>query len=182
MKLLIVICVVVLLLQLAAVGRNMSSSDGAPPSKEAVENGDWDPAVAVPVGAKLEALVDRFRPRLELPWEDDTHAFPAGANEPVTFEGGADQRVAKFELTAGTGVRIGYGCDSGGEECEQDVCLCAANAPLELRHFLICGDGFRPEGGRCPADGNLGKIVVREETGVLWFTGLGELGGTVRQR
>lgn len=182
MKLLIAICVVVVLLQLGAVGLNMSSSGGEQPSKEAVEDGDWDPAAAFPVGATLERLFDPFRQRLDLRWDDDTHAFPAGADEDFTFRDASEGLVAKFELTAGTGVRIRYGCDSDGDDCEQAVCLCPANAPLDLQHFSMCGDGFRPAGGRCPADGNLGKIVIGGETGKLWFTGLGPLGGTVRQR
>lgn len=182
MKLLIAICVVVLLLQLAAVGRSVSSSDGEPPSKEAVENGDWDPAAAIPVGATLERLLDPFRPRLALPWDDDTHAFPPGADEPVAFDRGSDGRVAKFELIAGTGVRIRYDCESDRGECPQLVCLCAANEPLALEDFSMCGNGFRAAGGRCPADGHQGEIVVYDETGVLRFSGLGALGGTVRQR
>ncbi len=183
MKLLIVICAVVVLLQLAAIGRNVASNDGERPSREAIENGEWDPAREVPAVAKLEALLDRFRTRLDLPWDDDTHAFAPGPEQRVEFGGGANQRVAKFELVSGTGVSIRYECGADDEGCRpQVVCLCLANEPVVDDDFAMCGDSFRTVNGRCPADGHLGEIVVREERGALWFAGLGALGGTLRQR
>lgn len=183
MKLLIAICVVVLLLQLATVGIHVSSGDREQPSADAIEDGDWDPAAAVPLGGTFEALLDPFRPRLELPWDDDTKAFPGGTNEVVVFKGGSDdQRVAKFELTAGTGILIRYDCSRDGAQCPQIVCLCPANEPLAAEDFSVCGDGLRPRDGKCPSDGNRAEIVVYGETGELRFAGLGDLGATVRQR
>ena len=189
MKVLIVICVAVLLLQLAAVGVNLSSDERERPSEDEIESGAFSPGATVEA---FEKLLDPFRQRLGLsPWDEDEKTFPAGADEAVQFsvqfsvpfsEGSEDQRVAKFELTAGTGVLIGYGCDREGARCPQVVCLCPADQPVVREDFQACGDALRLANGRCPADGDRGELVVYGKTGELRFAGLGAGGGTVRQR
>lgn len=179
MKVLIVVCTIVLLLQLATVGVNLSSGSGDPPSD--VEDGDWQAAEAFPLAAAFERLLDPLRKRLVLPWDEQT--FPGGAGEPVEFsEGSDDQRVAKFELTAGTGVLIRYECSREGARCPQVVCLCPAGESIVLQDFISCGDAFRPRDGKCPSDGDQGELVVYGKTGEIYFAGLGSSGGTVRQR
>lgn len=181
MKVLIAVCVVVLLLQGAVLGLSFSNSGDAP-TKEDIENGDWVPGKHVPIAAVFEGLLDPFRERLELPWEEKK--FPAGRTEAVTFKNGSkDWRVAKFKLTDGDGVRIRYDCDLEGEEyqCPQVACLCPAGEFLNLQDFPGCGD-LRTDGNRCPADGDIAEIVVYSTVGTLGFSGFGDDGGTVQQR
>lgn len=180
MKVLIVVCVVVLLLQFGVLGLSFGTGGGDEPTPEDIEDGRWDLKRSV---TRVENLLDPFRPRLELPWEEKS--FTAGGTEEFAFGNGHDdRRVAKFELTAGTGVLIRYECDirdTEGYTCPQVACLCPAGAALDLRDFMAC-ERFRPDGSRCRADGNVGEIVVYSKTGALEFSGLGAHGGTVRQR
>lgn len=179
MKVLFVICVVVLLLQFGALGLSFSTGGGDQPSEEEIEDGDWDPKEKVPVATRFDRLLDPFRPRLDLPWRQKS--FPGGSTEEVAFGNGhEDRRVAEFELTGGAGVLIRYECSifQRGYRCPQITCLCPAGAPINPQDFSAC-EGF---GNTCPADGNIGAIVVYSETGDLQFSGLGLAGGAVRQR
>jgi hypothetical protein len=183
MKILIIICAVVLLLQIGALGLSFGTGSTEKPTRDEVENGDWDPEKKLPAAAaRFESLLDKFRPRLDLPWEEQF--FPSGDAEPVIFRNGGEgdkgRRVAKFELVSGTGVSIGYSCSLAKPdyECPQTVCLCSANAPVDALARSACAS-LPPV---CPADGNLGEIVVYGETGTLEFSGLGAAGGKVRQR
>lgn len=183
MKVLAAICVVVLLLQLGTVGLGVVTGGGEEPTDEEIENGDWDPQSEVPIAAGFERLLEPFRPRLDLPWRQ--HTFASGPPQSVEFRNGdEDRRVAKFELTRGTGVRIGYQCNiqRRGYECPQIACLCRpAGATVDPADFSDCPASWL-EGGRCPADGDKAEIVVYSEEGQLQFLGLGDDGGTVRQR
>jgi hypothetical protein len=160
-KTLIVICVIVLLLQVAALGVSFSGGGGDEPTEEKVENG-WEPD-ANSRTARFEGLLDPFRPRIELPWEEQSFlAEPVN----VEFKKGAKQRIAKFELAGGGGVMVEYACGvSAAPGCRnQTICLCPAGS-------AVCDD-----------DGHIGAVTVYAETGTLRFTGLTPAGGTVRQR
>lgn len=181
MKLLIIICVIVLLLQLAVIGLGLSTGDGEKPSTDEIEDGDWDPKKKHERTSGFESLLDPFRPRLELPWKQES--FQTVSPVDVTFTNGhEDRRVAKFELTGGTGVMIRYDCRarSDADRCPQITCLCPANKPIDAQAFSGCGRSG-PKGNQCPADGNIGSIVVYSETGKLQFSGLSSTGGTVQQ-
>jgi hypothetical protein len=182
MKVLIVVCAIVLLLQIGALGLSFGTGDVDHPERGQIEDGEWHPENEFPLAAKAEAFLDRFRPRLELPWEQQS--FASGTASRVSFthggKGTEGRRVAKFELVSGTGASIAYACsiDKPGFECPQRVCLCQPGKPTDALARAACTS--LP--AVCPADGNLGEIVVYGETGSLEFLGLGAAGGTVRQR
>lgn len=176
MKVLIIICAVLLLLQFGVLGLGFATGGGEQPTEEQIEDGDWDPEGKVPVAAGFEQLLEPFRPRLELPWKQKS--FPAGTMQQVTFGNGhEDRRVAKFELTGGDGVLIRYECSNIGKgyRCPQVACLCRPGAAIDSQELAAC-DGSPP--GCLPE----GEIVVYSETGTLEFSGMGNAGGTVRQR
>jgi hypothetical protein len=99
-KLLLLICAAVLLLQSFTLWKARSSGDQSGPSRSEVENGDWKPSGNVPrLAEEAEAALDRIRPRIRLPWEE--HRIGPGVAEPVNFGRGDEKgRVAKFRLTA----------------------------------------------------------------------------------
>jgi hypothetical protein len=185
MKILIVICIVVLLLQFGALGLSFGTGDVDRPTEEQIEDEEWHPEEEFPTTARFERLLDPFRPRLVLQhWEQQQKSFAAGITEPVSFENGhEDRRVAKFELTSGTGILIRYECSRIGQgyRCPQVTCLCPAGAAINLADFSDCGRS-QPDANICPTDGGGGEIVVYSEKGTLLFSGLGAGGGTVRQR
>ncbi|HEX7079408.1 MAG TPA: hypothetical protein VF329_00135 [Gammaproteobacteria bacterium] len=182
MKVLVVVCAVVLLLQIGALGLSFGTGDVDHPERDQIEDGEWHAENEFPLAAKAEAFLDRFRPRLKLPW--DEQFFASDAASPVAFthggEGTEGRRVAKFELVAGTGASIAYACsiDKPGFECPQRICLCQPDKPVDALARAACPS--LP--AVCPADGHLGEIVVYGETGTLELQGLGAAGGTVRQR
>lgn len=173
MKLVIVIVVIVLLLQAATLGLGLSGGGMDEPSEEEIEDGDWDPEKKVPAATVLDGLLDPFRPRLDLPWEKGT--FGAEMQRVNFGNGSADGRVAKFELVAGTGVRIHYGCAGAvpPRDCGQTVCLCGPGL-TSLESIADCA-----EQRKCTAEG---EIVVYTASGTLEFTGIGDQGGTVTQQ
>jgi hypothetical protein len=181
MKVLIVVCALVLLLQIGALGLSFGTGDIDPRTKDRIKSGEQPPDKEFPLAARFENFLDRFRPRLDLSWE--TQSFPSGSTQTIAFRNGGKgsdgQRVAKFELASGTGARIGYACriDKPGYNCPQSICLCQPGEPLDALTRAACMS-LPPV---CPADGNVGKIVVYGETGTLEFSGLGAAGGTVRQ-
>lgn len=179
MKALIVICALVLLIQLGTLGVSVVRGDGKPqPDRSEIESGREPKAADYPIATRFNALLDPFRPRIELPWE--SKMFPGGVAETVEYTKGAkDKRIAKFELTAGGGVAIAYSCGVlAPTDCrEQEICLCAAGTPvLDFPCPHVAGNGV------CDADGNVDAITVYGETGMLEFSGLTPAGGTVRQR
>jgi hypothetical protein len=177
-KTLIVICVIVLLLQVAALGVSFSGGGGDEPTEEKVENG-WEPD-ANSRTARFEGLLDPFRPRIELPWEEQSFlAEPVN----VEFKKGAKQRIAKFELAGGGGVMVEYACGvSAAPGCRnQTICLCPAGSAVLAQNFSACGSAA-PRRAVCDDDGHIGAVTVYAETGTLRFTGLTPAGGTVRQR
>jgi hypothetical protein len=182
MKVLIVICAVVLLLQIGALGLSVGTGDVDHPQRDEIEDGKWHADDEFPLAAKAEALLDRFRPRVHLPWEEQV--FPSGTPSPVPFTHGAKgtdgRRVAKFELVSGTGASIAYACsiDKPGFKCPQRICLCQPDKLVDVKARTACPS--LP--AVCPADGHLGEIVLYGETGTLEFLGLGAAGGKVRQR
>ncbi len=181
MKALTIICVVVLLLQFAVLGSSFFTGEGDGPTDTEITG--WNPKRDVPaVVIGFDRLLDPFRPRLTLPWKEKS--FPSRSPEAVNFKDGhEDRRVAKFELTVGEGVSISYACgirNVRGYKCPQIICLCRPGPVIDWQDFPACEE-FRPN-GMCPADGDIGEIVVYSETGMLEFSGLGNTGGTVRQR
>jgi hypothetical protein len=181
MKALIVICVIVLVLQVATLGVSLSGGSGSnPPTSDQIKSGQEPKASEFPITARFEGLLDPLRPRIKLPWAEKS--FHASV-ESVQFEGGADQRLAKFELTGGSGARIAYDCTALGKDCPKDqqtqtVCLCPPKAALPPDFVALC----KPRDAVCAENGNVGAITVYAKTGTLQFSGIGPAGGTVRQR
>lgn len=171
MKLVIVIVVIVILLQAATLGIGLSGGGMGKPTTDEIKDG-WDPKEKVPEASFLGNVLDPFRPRLDLPWENGT--FGAETQQVAFGNGHADGRVAKFELAAGTGVRIHYGCVRAvpPRECTQTVCLCR---PGFLNPQAMAGCDEQ----ECAATG---EIVVYSVSGTLEFTGIGDEGGTVTQQ
>ena len=178
MKALTIICVVVLLLQFAVIGLSFVTGEGDGPTDVDFAESAW-----VPAAVEFDRLLDPFRPRLTLPWKEEK-SFRSRSPEAVNFKNGhEDRRVAKFKLTRGEGVSISYACGIRnvlGYECPQIICLCSPGPVSDWQDFPACEE-FRPN-GMCPADGDIGEIVVYSKTGTLVFSGLGNAGGTVRQR
>jgi len=183
MKLLIIICVAVLLLQAGTLALGISIGDGDAPSDEEIEDGSWNPKEQVPKMAWVANLLDSFQPQLDLGWEQK--GFAAGRTEPVKFEHDEDDRlVAKFKLINGTGVMIQYDCAFHGRkgyECPQTACVCPVSAVTDEPRAVECQE-LELNGIMCPTKGEMGVIVVYTKTGTLRFSGLGSGGGTVEQR
>ena len=74
MKVLIVICVVILLLQIGVLGLGVATGEGDQPSYTEIENGDWDPDEKVPTTSSFNRLLRPFRPRLKLPFIEKSFA------------------------------------------------------------------------------------------------------------
>lgn len=87
MKVLVVVCVVVLLLQFGVLGLSFGTGDGGEPTPEDIEDNRWD---LKPLVTRVEGLLDPFRPRLELPWEEKL--LPAGGTEEFAFGNGQDRK------------------------------------------------------------------------------------------
>jgi hypothetical protein len=174
LKTLLIICAAVLLLQSFTLWKAHSADGQSEPSPEDVEKGDWKPGGNVPpLASKGEAALDRFRPRIKLPWEERRVA--PNVAEPVDFEhGNKDGRVAKFRLTEGTAMRIAYDNPRSGELNE--LCLCADGGLAGVMPLPSCGKGFRID--KCATEG---QIVVYGEQGKFLLQGLGRAGGTIRQ-
>lgn len=183
MKVLLIVCAVVLALQLAVLGYSFSGGDKKPPSREEVEDGDWDPAEEYPMTAWADDLFGAFRTRIELPERASQHF---AVDETVSLQYRHDSKdkrvIAEFELISGEGVMIRYTCGifKKGYTCpEQIACLCSPGATIDPDHFAACGDA-RPQESECPEEGDIGEVIVYSKIGELEFTGLGNAGGTVK--
>lgn len=169
MKTLLIICAVVLLLQSLTIWKERSS-DKSQPNEEAVKSGDWEPPERA---EKAEANLDRYRPRITLPWEERRVAF--GASDTVEFaKGDTDGRAAKFRLIDGSAVRIAY--QNPRDKKWQTLCLCTDGGLAGVTPLPDCGKDFSPSA--CPIV--KGLIVVYEEEGTFQLQGLGLAGGTIQ--
>jgi len=184
MKILLIICGVVLVLQLAVLGYSFSGG-GDPPADEELRDGEWNAGEEYPMTEWANGLLSPFRPHIKI--------FNNGLDQPIA---GAEQReieyrhesddkrvIAEFDFISGYGVLIKYQCgilNRKGFTCpEQVICLCSEGRPINIDDFSVCGSA-RPKGDRCPEEGNVGKIIVYSKRGKFLLHGLGDEGGRVR--
>ena len=169
MKTLLIICAVVLLLLAFTIWKERSS-DKSQPTIEDVKSGEWEPPE---LARKAEAKLDRYRPRITLPWEERRVGF--GALESVNFENGdEDGRAAKFRLIDGSAVRIVYQNPKDGKL--QTLCLCTDGGLAGVMPEPDCGKDFSPS--VCPI--KEGLVVIYQEEGTFQLQGLGLAGGTIQ--
>ena len=179
MKALIVICVIVVLLQVASFGVSFTGNGADQANAQSVEDGSLKPnAENFPLAAGFQRFLDPYRPRITLPW--DELSVPFGGTQAIVFSDGAKRQMTKFELTGGSGMMISYDCGDRDRCSPQFICLCPPGAPVSAMDFLVCGKA-KPRDGVCADQGNIGLITVYGDTGTIHFDGLGQAGGIVRQ-
>jgi hypothetical protein len=168
LKTLLIICAAVVVLQCFTIWKQRSSDKSLP--DEAIKSDNWEPPE---LAENAEAALDRYRPRIMLPWEE--HRVAIGASETVEFaKGNTDGRAAKFSLIEGTAVRIAYRNPRDGKW--QKLCLCTDGGLSGVTPPPDCGENFSPSA--CPSKDGL--VVVYEEVGEIQLQGLGLAGGTIR--
>ena len=185
MKLLIFIVVIVLLLQFGTVAIGLSTEgDGKDePTEEQIEEGDWNPKKKFPKTASIGNGFDWMRPKVKLHWESGTFD-QADENVVVPYSRGhKKERMIRFVLTGGDGVRIRYDCsiDRDGFECPQTLCLCQQGKPIADTDYANCNNIDPPVPALCPKDNDRGEIFVFGKKGQIHVSGLGPGGGTIRQ-
>lgn len=166
MKVLLIICAVVVLLQSFTLWKARSSDDKSSPTPEEVDDGKWE----LPTRVKdVEASLESFRLRIKLPWKE--RSIGPGMTELVEFRRGDKKgRLARFRLTAGTAVRIAYQNPQNGQL--DLLCLCADGGLAGIEPQPYCGRKFKG----CSTEG---KIVFYGKEGQFTLEGLA--GGTIEQ-
>lgn len=184
MKLLLIICAIILVLQFAVLGYSFTDGGDAPTDEE-IEDGDWDAGEEFPMTKWANGVLAPFRPRAKILNDGLDQALAGDEERIVEYRHDIDKKrvIIELSLASGDGALVKYRCgvlNRKGFTCpEQVICLCPEGRAINLNDFDGCGKA-RPDGPICEEEGNTGEIIVYSKRGEFLVRGLGDEGAALR--